>query len=238
MRVAALGAAALSFAGVRTIQPPKNAVQDESIFPAAVGWSEETFAEEQIRGLVREVFSPDLSPPVQQVVFSPTECETDVRDLCLWVAEMLAREKHVEVAVIDESETCSEVGSARAVDGQRRYRTTSVSQFGVEIHKNLCAFPARSAVPHPPERASLAAYLTDVRREFEYSIVAAPAPAISSKLVEMARFADGIILVLSAQRTRRATALKVRNDLAHLRLLGTVFSDREFPMPNSLYRRL
>jgi Mrp family chromosome partitioning ATPase len=56
----------------------------------------------------------------------------------------------------------------------------------------------------------------------------------------MARVADGLILVLSAQRTRRATALKVKQMLeeAQVRILGAVLSDREFPMPERIYRRL
>jgi Mrp family chromosome partitioning ATPase len=56
----------------------------------------------------------------------------------------------------------------------------------------------------------------------------------------MAQFADGIILVLSALRTRRATALRAKEMLegAHARLLGTILTDRVFPIPESLYRRL
>jgi Mrp family chromosome partitioning ATPase len=56
----------------------------------------------------------------------------------------------------------------------------------------------------------------------------------------MAQFADGMILVLSAQRTRRATAIKVKQTLerANVRLLGSVLSDREFPIPEGIYRRL
>ncbi len=54
----------------------------------------------------------------------------------------------------------------------------------------------------------------------------------------MAHAADGIVLVVSAARTRRATALKVKNDLNGVRLLGTVLCDREFPIPRGIYRRL
>jgi Mrp family chromosome partitioning ATPase len=56
----------------------------------------------------------------------------------------------------------------------------------------------------------------------------------------MAQFADGIILVLSAKNTRRVTARKVAKTLdgAQARLLGTVLTDREFPIPERLYRRL
>jgi hypothetical protein len=98
-------------------------------------------------------------------------------------------------------------------------------------------FPARHAVSDA-WGGSLSAYLNEVRKEFEYSIVAAPAAVVSSKVLEMAAIADGVVLVLSAQRTRRFTALKVKSTLSHVRLLGTVLCDREFPMPNGIYRRL
>jgi receptor protein-tyrosine kinase len=79
-----------------------------------------------------------------------------------------------------------------------------------------------------------------VRREFEYSIVEAPPAGESNEATAMAQFADGIILVVSAQRTRRAAALKIKASLeaAKIRLLGTVLSDRLFPIPEKIYRRL
>jgi Mrp family chromosome partitioning ATPase len=56
----------------------------------------------------------------------------------------------------------------------------------------------------------------------------------------MAQLADGIVLVLSAQHTRRITARKVKEQLeaAQARFLGTVLSDRVFPIPERIYRRL
>jgi Mrp family chromosome partitioning ATPase len=56
----------------------------------------------------------------------------------------------------------------------------------------------------------------------------------------MGQLADGIVLVLSAERTRRVTArnMKDRIEGAHARVLGTVLCDREFPIPEKIYRRL
>jgi len=55
-----------------------------------------------------------------------------------------------------------------------------------------------------------------------------------------AQFADGIILVVSAHRTRRIAARKIKEVLeaAQARILGTVLSDRIFPIPEGIYRRL
>jgi len=159
--------------------------------------------------------------------------------LCRWVGEVLAEEKPAEIGVIDETEVSLEWSSGRRdFDVHSQHRATPIRQFATRIHRNMWWVPPRSASPDPGHRSSLSAYMAELRREFEYSIVAAPASTLSSVALELARFADGIILVLSAQRTRRVTALKVKNDLGRVRLLGTVLSDREFPMPTSIYRRL
>lgn len=239
MRAGPLSLRGWSLTGTRQISRPEEAVLNENA-PLVIGaWSKETFADEQIRGLVRQVFSAGLNPPVQQVVFSPVDRETDVRGLCRWVGEVLAEEKLTEIAVIYESATGLEVGSARRdSEGDSRYRTAPIRQFATPIHRNVWQVPPQSSMPTLPCRSSLCSYMAELRREFEYSIVAAPASTTSSKAAEMARFADGIILVVSAQHTRRVTALKVKNALGHLRLLGTVLSDREFPIPTSIYRRL
>jgi hypothetical protein len=79
-------------------------------------------------------------------------------------------------------------------------------------------------------------FMQQVRQQFSYSIVAASsAPASEPRLAE---FADGMVLVISALRTRRAAARKLLEDLSHVRLLGTVLQDREFPIPEGIYRRL
>jgi Mrp family chromosome partitioning ATPase len=56
----------------------------------------------------------------------------------------------------------------------------------------------------------------------------------------MSQFADGIILVLSARYTRRAVARKIKDSLEGKRgrILGIVLSDRVFPIPQAIYRRL
>jgi hypothetical protein len=231
-----LSAASWNFAGARPVAQLKEAFLKENALSVPTAWNKETFADEQIRGLVRRVFSPGLNPPVQQVVFSSVDHETDVRSLCAWVGEVLAQEKLAEIAIIDETEISLE----RRADFEARsqYRTTPIRQLATRLQKNVWSVPPRSAGPDSCHHLSLCAYMAELRREFEYSIVAAPASGVSSAALEMARFADGIILVLSAQHTRRVTALKVKNALGRVRLLGTVLSDREFPMPTSIYRRL
>jgi hypothetical protein len=239
MRAGALSAA-WDLAGIHHREAAyEQEIRDVKAPASPVSWSSARFADEQIRGLVRQVFSAALHPPVQQLILTATEQETDVRILCHWMGEVLTQEKSCEVAVSDESERGPLQDNADRYEprlDQRRV-VAPIRQFASRINKNVWSISHGSSNHGAAHGASLCAYLSDLRREFEYSIVAAPC-ATSSQALEMARFADGIILVVSAKRTRRTTALKIRNAMAQVRLLGTILSDREFPMPQSIYQRL
>src|SRR3984893_5632317 len=53
-------------------------------------WDADEFAEEQIRGLVRQVFFPGWPQPARQVVFSPVDAETDISSICMQVGLALS----------------------------------------------------------------------------------------------------------------------------------------------------
>lgn len=205
----------------------------------ASGWNPENFARQQIRGLVRQIFFSNAVRPVRQVVISALEPETDVRNLCRNVGEALSREAAGSVAVIgayprlirtQESEPDEPAGAKDVVTPLRRIASRP--------RGNLWLVP--DGPRETDSSTSLNSYLGDVRREFDYSIVQGPVAGESDEATAMAQFADGIILVLSARRTRRATAQNIKQSLesARARILGTVLSDRAFPIPESIYRRL
>jgi Mrp family chromosome partitioning ATPase len=52
--------------------------------------------------------------------------------------------------------------------------------------------------------------------------------------------ADGIVLIIEANSTRREAARKVKENLkaANLPVLAAVLNKRTYPIPNFLYRRL
>jgi hypothetical protein len=203
----------------------------------STGWSPQNFAQEQIRGLVRQVFFSNAVRPVRQVVFSSVEAETDVLSICRRVGEALALETAGSIAVAggdpralrnsDTRQAVKDGGSPlRGLAPQSGSNVWMVSRIGVDGDRS--------------STASLHTQLGDMRREFEYSLVAAPPVGDSNEARAMAQFADGIILVLSARHTRRVTARKIKEMLqaVQARLLGTVLSDRVFPIPGGIYRRL
>jgi hypothetical protein len=191
------------------------------------GWSAEKFACEQIRGLVRRIFSAGMAYPVRHVVFSAVGSDIDIFDLCQRTGQTLAEERLGDVALV-----ASEGWPAGP------QRNLPLKQLATQIYRNYWSLP-RPEYSEVGGFASVHTYLAGIRSDFEYSIVAAPA-AGGSEATIFAQRADGIVLVLSAQNTRRASAARIKNALeeAGVRLLGTILMDREFPIPEKLYRRL
>jgi hypothetical protein len=60
-----------------------------------------TFADEQIRGLVRQVFFPGWPKPARQVVFSPVDPDTDIREICMQVGLALASQVPGRTCVVE-----------------------------------------------------------------------------------------------------------------------------------------
>jgi len=76
-----------------------------------------------------------------------------------------------------------------------------------------------------------------LRLEFDYTVIQSPPAGLYS---ELGQLSDGMILVLQANSTRRAAAKKVKQMLqaTNVRLLGAVLSERTFPIPQKLYKKL
>ncbi len=228
MRAEVLSAGVFGVAERATPLVKEQRVQDR-VPTYASEWSEEAFARQQIRNLVRRTFSPE-GEAVRHVVFSGVEMDADVNGICWRVGEALAcdRSEDVLVVVRDEIEGAEEEANwgahlrSRAKRANRNLWRLSVQQMQRKSEMNV---------------DGLRTLMTEVRREFEFSVVADSVGGWMRR-ASLAEAADGLVLVLSALKTRRASARKMLDELSHVRLLGTVLQDREFPIPEGIYHRL
>jgi hypothetical protein len=206
------------------------------------GWNTEDFAREQIRGLVRKVFFSRVERPARQVVFSPAEPETDVQNLCWRVGEALALETGESIAVVGRNSTALQDAEPNLTDPSEHVDdgNTELRRTATRVRGNLWLVPPAANEGNHITSTLLHSYMGRIRTQFEYSIVAGPSIAEANAAAAIAQLADGIVLVLSAQHTRRITARRVKEQLeaAQARLLGTVLTDRVFPIPERIYRRL
>ena len=225
----------------RTAERERVRLEDKNL-KQVEGWNPEDFAREQIQGLVLQVFFSRAERPARQVVFSAAEPETDVQNLCWRVAEALSLETSGDIALVGEyPQALQDAGSrAREVTNPGEESRSGLRQAATRAGSNLWIVPSVGNAKEQVTAASLHSYLAGIRSQFEYSIVVGLPVAESNAAMAMAQVADGIVLVLSAHRTRRITARKIKEKLeaAQARLLGTVLSDRTFPIPRRIYRRL
>ena len=118
-----------------------------------------------------------------------------------------------------------------------------IKSWSTQVGINLWRVPG-FGLRESPEESGTGPYwlscLAGLRIEFEYVVIHGPVAGVSSEAAVLGQLADGVILVLEAHSTRRATARKIKETLetAQARILGTVLSERVFPVPERIYRRL
>jgi protein-tyrosine kinase len=145
----------------------------------------------------------------------------------------------------------ADAGSSRLGAAYESFRPASsyvlagecLKDRATRIFNNLWLLPASVFVPEHEKDSSTAWLrhrLGEIRREFDYSIVHAPAVTSFSETGLLAHFADGVVLVLHAHRTRRLAAQHAREVLqsTSARLIGAVLDQKQFPIPAAVYRRL
>ncbi len=79
-----------------------------------------------------------------------------------------------------------------------------------------------------------------LRWNFDYVLIDCPSPAVSSEATTLAPLVDGVCVVVKAAQTRRGQIQRCQQtiDSAGGNFLGFVLNQRQYPVPNWLYRRL
>jgi hypothetical protein len=210
-------------------------------------WSADRFGEEQIQLLVRQLFFPGSSRPPRHVVFSAVDETTYVAEICMDAAKGLAAQVSGSVCAIEANPHNPELESVFASKpdgyGSSREGFGFLRSSSERITGNLWLAPCRLLTGSTEDGRSpawLERRLADFRLEFDYTLLHAPTIGAHSETAVLARLSDGVALVLEANSTRRVTALKAKETLqaANARVLGMVLSERTFPIPEGIYRRL
>ena len=205
---------------------------------------EDCFLTEQITQLVHQVFFPPSGKIRKQIVLSAVDDGVDIGGICTHIAEALSARVEDSVAII-EAQAWSR--DAR-VNPERRRGPERLGKAGIraaskQLTGNLWSVPGPAfwgGDAHAGSPTWVRTRLGELRSEFDYSILHAPAAGIYSGTSLLGQVSDGLVLVIEANYTRRSTAQKAKEMLhaANVKLLGTVLSGRTFPIPASLYRKL
>jgi Mrp family chromosome partitioning ATPase len=82
--------------------------------------------------------------------------------------------------------------------------------------------------------------LKALRWNFDYVLIDCPSPAVSSEATTLAPLVDGVAVVVKAAQTRRGQIQRCQQmiESAGGKFLGFILNQRQYPVPNWLYRRL
>ncbi len=214
--------------------------------PVGKSWDAIRFAEEQMHLLVRQLFFPGVRKPARHVAFSAVDENTYIAAICMEVGKILSAQVSGSVCVIEANPHNPELEGVFGL-GDRpvsaRDGLGSLRSSAQRISGKLWLAPLRlllGGMGSYPSAPWLERRLSDFRLEFDYTVLHAPAAGSYSETALLGHLSDGVALVLEANVTRRAAAQKAKERLqvANARVLGTVLSERTFPIPEGIYKRL
>jgi hypothetical protein len=228
---------------IEEVFEPSSRVPEIAVERNCSAWDPLRFAEIQIRSLVRRVFSPGWPKPSRQVVFSAVDQQTDITEICEAISWELSSQVSGSVCLAVVDKGC--FASAGLAD-QHGFGAAHVHPFrgsARQLSNNLWAISEGTdlGIPHSVMSAPLArTRINDLRLQFDYTILNCPSAVQDSEAALLGQFCDGVVLVLDADCTRRASAKKAQEAFhaSNARILGAVLTGRRFPIPERLYRKL
>ena len=211
------------------VTPIREQVQRKAVSPTA------SDHDDQIHALVQQLFFRHESKPVRHVGFAAIDASTATASLCLEVAQALAEDDRYDVGLIDANL------DSLLLQTQLRIPSPNRAPAIWPIGPQLWMVPRHNWLPdtcgHRITDQNLSR-LREVTTEFDFSILWCA--SVSWLTVSVGRACDGLVLVLTANKTRRLVAAQIKDQLtnAQVPVLGTVLAERRFPVPEGLYRSL
>jgi len=217
----------------------------EELAASSWHWGLASFADDQIRCLVQQIFLSGRKR-IRQVVFSSVDEGTDISSLCLSVGKALVHLDSGNACVVEALSRLRSKGAGAeddVVPGNYQKRFGVLRDAAQQLSSRLW-FMSGSALLDGDESKfsplSMRGCLAELRLEFDNVILQARAAGVHSESRLLGRLCDGVVLVVQANSTRRAAAQRAKQLLhaANACLLGTVLIERTFPIPEAIYKKL
>jgi receptor protein-tyrosine kinase len=204
---------------------------------------------DEIVRCVQHVFLMPRAEAPRTVVLTGIESGAGCTWICCRVAQILASQVSGPVCVVDANLRSPGLHQYFGVENHHGLadalkETESIRDFVRPLGRDnlwLLSCGANATNSHnllisDPMRLRLA----ELRQYFEYVLIDAPAMSLGIDGIALGRAAEGVVLVLKANASRREAARKAVQDLqsAGARVLGAVLNQRTFPIPRAIYRKL
>ena len=198
--------------------------------------------------LVHRVFlgKPESAPHV--VVFAGAQSGAGCSWVCAHAAEALADRVPGAACILDANIQSPAMHQHFRLNNQRGlidslFETAPVSDYVQQVQdRQLSVLTAGTAnthgAPWPADR--LTARIAELAKIFPFLLIDSRPVNLCAEIAVLGAIADGAILVIDAESTRREVALQAKEALitAKLRLLGAALNKRTFPIPEFVYRRV
>jgi succinoglycan biosynthesis transport protein ExoP len=206
-------------------------------------------AQEECLKLVQRIFLGQPANVRRTIVFAGVDRGAGCSRICVETSRILAANTSRSICLVDGDFRTPSLSSFLGVSDDRGLADSllgdgNIRSFAKQLTpSNLWLISAGDLAPESPSllnSESLKLRLQELRSEFDYVLVDAPALNLYSDAITLGRMADGVVVVLQADSTRRESALKGLQGLrdAHIEVLGAVLNRRTFPIPDFVYRRL
>lgn len=207
---------------------------------------------EESNKLVQNIFLLHGEESPRVVVFAGIDSGNGCSWICAHVAEILAGQKLGSVCIVDANLRTPALPELFGVSNHYGLtdalsRKGSIRDFTKVIRSdNLWLLSCGSLAADTAESPSMLnsetmkARVAELRKEFDFVLIDSPPLNTYADGVAVGQLADGLVLVLEANATRREAAVKVTENLrsAQIKILGAVLNKRTFPIPESLYHLL
>lgn len=216
--------------------------------PAPTAAPPRELANEEITKLVQRLFLNGGQTSAPRVVaFSGIARDDRSGWICASAGKSLALQADASVCVVDANIWSPQLHTHFGTDNRAGLTDALTADLPI---RNLAMRVSESnlwLMPSGPVRATLYTqlerlrkYIVELRGEFDYVLISAPSLAREIEATLMGQLADGIVLIVEANQTRRDAVLRAKEHLenARVRLLGAVLDQRTFPIPEGIYRRL
>jgi capsular exopolysaccharide synthesis family protein len=206
-------------------------------------------AQQECYKLVQRIFLGQSANPFHAVVFAGVDRGVGCSRICVEAARILAANTRSSVCLIDANFRVPSLPAFLRVPNDRGLANClreegSIRSFAQQLNPpNLWLLASGEIGPDstsPLNSDRLKPRMQELRKEFDYILIDAPALNLYTDAIALGRSADGVVVVLQADSTRRESALKGLQGLreAHIEVLGAVLNRRTFPIPESVYRRV
>ncbi len=204
---------------------------------------------EECLRLVQRIFLQQVGERPRAVVFAGVDHGNGCSRACVSVAEMLAGNTPGSVCLVDANLRSPSLPRFFGVTNHRgltdaMFQEGPIRNFARQLRPdNLWLLPSGSSLADSSgllHSDRLKTLLSGLKKEFDHVLVDAPPLSQYADAITLGQLADGIVLVVEANSTRRGAALNATQNLraAQIQVLGAILNKRTYPIPESLYQKL